>query len=306
MNNADDDTNDDAANRTAKKVSGKYSDLPLRIVSALIVGGVAVYATWAGGLTFSLLVFVAAFFTFVEFRSITSKAMPVRIGFFAFGFLMLFCVSWLIEDSQIVFFNVFIICLIGVAVLAAWEFLLAKSAWGALGLMYAATPFFALNELRLGKDGLFMVAFVFACVWGADILAYFSGKTLGGPKLAPAISPNKTWSGFFGGLAGACLFSSFIVWWAGYDIAPAGLVLALTLALFAQVGDLFESWLKRRFGVKDSGWIIPGHGGILDRIDGLIFASTAAFLIAIYLNAMVLSKNGISSKLTQTLFALPN
>ena len=286
-------------------VSGKYSELPLRVASALILGGFAVYASWAGGLTFSLLIFVATVFTFVEFRSITSKSTPLRVSLFAFGFLMLFCLSWLTDRSQLVFFNVLMISMAGAIALAIWEFLLVKSAWGALGLVYAAAPFFALNELRLGKDGLFLVAFVFACVWGADIFAYFFGKILGGPKLAPSISPNKTWSGFFGGLVGAGLFSGCVVWWAGYALGFAAFSLAIVLALFAQIGDLFESSLKRHFGVKDSGWIIPGHGGILDRIDGLIFASTAAFLIALGVNAMVLPKEGISSKLTQTVFLLP-
>ncbi len=135
--------------------------------------------------------------------------------------------------------------------------------------------------MRNGTAGLFIILFVFACVWGADTFAYFFGKTFGGPKLAPAISPNKTWSGFIGGFIGAIVISCLLELAFGYPIGLAAIFLAAYLALASQMGDLFESWIKRRFGHKDSGRIIPGHGGLLDRIDGLIFAIVAAWLLSL-------------------------
>jgi phosphatidate cytidylyltransferase len=116
-------------------------------------------------------------------------------------------------------------------------------------------------------------------VWGADIAAYFTGRAVGGPKLAPAISPNKTWSGAVGGLLGALLAAAVLAWlWPGHANG-AGLarlaVLALPLAVMSILGDLYESHLKRRAGVKDSGTLLPGHGGVMDRLDGLVPAAVA-------------------------------
>jgi len=150
-----------------------------------------------------------------------------------------------------------------------------------VALAYAALPFVALVEMRAGGAGLFIILFVFACVWGADTFAYFFGKTLGGPKLAPAISPNKTWSGFVGGFIGAIAISVLLELAFSYPVGTGAVLLAVILAFASQIGDLFESWVKRRFGHKDSGKLIPGHGGVLDRIDGLIFAIIAAWLISL-------------------------
>lgn len=113
-----------------------------------------------------------------------------------------------------------------------------------------------------------MVLWVFIVVWSVDIGAYFTGRAIGGPKLAPSISPGKTWAGFYGGVAAAALLGGA---WALYS--ELNLVLLLLAPLFAAVaqgGDLFESWMKRRAGVKDSGGWLPGHGGVFDRVDGLL------------------------------------
>ena len=113
-----------------------------------------------------------------------------------------------------------------------------------------------------------LVFWVFAVTWATDIFAYFAGRAIGGPKLAPRISPNKTWAGLIGGMAGAGLLGWrspdwFEMEWSFHWMgAPMGLV--------AQLGDLYESWEKRRAGVKDSGTLLPGHGGVLDRLDGLL------------------------------------
>jgi phosphatidate cytidylyltransferase len=137
---------------------------------------------------------------------------------------------------------------------------------------------------------------VFAAVWATDIAAYFGGRTLGGPKLMPSVSPNKTWSGAISGaLAAMVICIGYIAWAdvhvsarsAGHamtwvSVAYIGLM-ALALSIASQAGDLFESGLKRRFGAKDSGTLLPGHGGFMDRVDGLVFASAAAFLIGLSL-----------------------
>src|SRR5690606_13899764 len=118
-----------------------------------------------------------------------------------------------------------------------------------------------------------------AVVWVTDILAYFVGKAVGGPKLAPSISPGKTWSGAIGGAAGGTLAGLIV---AQFVPTTAGMavicVAALALSVVSQAGDLFESSLKRRFSVKDSGRIIPGHGGVMDRVDGLVAAAFALYL----------------------------
>lgn len=151
--------------------------------------------------------------------------------------------------------------------------------WRIGGLLYAAAPCVALLWMRdlhfehFPDGGLYLVLYLLLIVWATDITAYFVGKHVGGPKLAPSISPHKTWAGLGGGMLGAALtggvctaFSPFPGTW------TAGMGLGVLLAVVSQAGDLFESWLKRRAGVKDSGTLIPGHGGLLDRVDGLVIA----------------------------------
>lgn len=144
-------------------------------------------------------------------------------------------------------------------------------AWYIGGFLYAAIAALALLWIREradNADGLRLVLWVFIVVWSVDIGAYFTGRAIGGPKLAPSISPGKTWAGFYGGVAAAALLGGA---WALYS--ELNLVLLLLAPLFAAVaqgGDLFESWMKRRAGVKDSGDWLPGHGGVFDRVDGLL------------------------------------
>ncbi len=140
------------------------------------------------------------------------------------------------------------------------------------GVMYAAAPAAALIYLRDQENGASLIAFLVALVVATDVGAYFAGRSIGGPKLLPRYSPNKTWAGLLGGMAcSSIIFSvgahylklpfSGIVW---------GVLMGSATAVLAQIGDLFESGLKRHYGFKDSGKIIPGHGGLMDRIDGLI------------------------------------
>ena len=141
--------------------------------------------------------------------------------------------------------------------------------WNIGGFLYALIPALALLWVRDRADnGLALILWVFIVTWATDIGAYFVGRAFGRAKLAPSISPNKTVAGLYGGMAGATLLAGGWVLLAGLDVAL--LVLAPLFALAAQAGDLFESWMKRRAGVKDSGDWLPGHGGLLDRLDGLV------------------------------------
>lgn len=153
--------------------------------------------------------------------------------------------------------------------------------WLAAGVLYIGLAGIALIELRHDNlAGRANVLFLFLVVWASDIGAYMAGRAFGGPKLAPAVSPNKTWSGAAGGLAAAMAVGAAVA----AALAPGGAsraaAVAAMLGVMAQAGDLLESWIKRRFDVKDTSSLIPGHGGLLDRLDGVIAAAPVAALLA--------------------------
>jgi len=159
---------------------------------------------------------------------------------------------------------------------AGWGF-----GWQVAGFVYALVPALALLWIRERSPvGLELLLWVFITIWSVDIGAYFAGRTIGGPRLAPAISPNKTWAGLIGGMLAAALFGGLWAWL--LQLPSILILLAAPFAAAAQGGDLFESWLKRRAGLKDSGDWLPGHGGALDRLDGLVVVAilTAAAMIA--------------------------
>ena len=158
----------------------------------------------------------------------------------------------------------------------------ARGGWLAGGFLYVALGVLSVFLVRsvLGFEG---ALWLMATVWATDIGAYFAGRTIGGPKIAPAISPSKTWAGLFGGMVAAGLVSWLIGRWIGSD---AGFfMLGAPMAVLAQMGDFFESWMKRRAGVKDSSALIPGHGGVLDRLDGLLPVAIAIGAIIWFLGS---------------------
>jgi phosphatidate cytidylyltransferase len=165
--------------------------------------------------------------------------------------------------------------------------------WTGLGFCYAAAAEFAATLVRLdGGQGFVALIFVFLIVWVTDIGGYFAGRGIGGPKLWPRVSPKKTWAGAIGGfiasLAVAIGFAAF-----DYGKMIPLLLLGASLSIVSQLGDLFESAVKRRFGVKDSSQIIPGHGGLLDRLDGFV----AAIVIAALFGFLRGDANGIGHAL---------
>ena len=143
------------------------------------------------------------------------------------------------------------------------------AAWYVGGFVYALAAALSLLWIRDRVDnGIALVMWVFIIVWATDVGAYLAGRAIGGPRLAPTISPNKTWAGFYGGVGAATVLGTIWVYLTG--LAAIFLLLAPLFAAVAQAGDLFESGMKRRAGLKDSGNMLPGHGGVFDRLDGLL------------------------------------
>ncbi|WP_028970640.1 phosphatidate cytidylyltransferase [Sphingomonas sp. URHD0057] len=169
--------------------------------------------------------------------------------------------------------NVFAYAVAAIATVMFYEWTRIARGWGAAwyvgGFVYAVLPALALLWVReRDAHGLELLLWIFLVTWSTDIGAYFVGRAMGRRKLAPSISPGKTVEGLFGGLAAATLVGGG--WALAMGLGHPLLILAPLFALTAQAGDLFESWMKRRAGVKDSGNWLPGHGGILDRLDGLV------------------------------------
>ena len=154
--------------------------------------------------------------------------------------------------------------------------------WLAAGIGYAAVLLFAPLILRRDPElGLVAILFLFAVVWTTDIAAYFAGRAFGGPKLWPAVSPKKTWSGALGGTLGGIAAGVVTVKLMGVSVTPILVLVACFLSVVAQAGDLLESAFKRHFGAKDAGQLIPGHGGLMDRLDGFLTAATAAAMVGL-------------------------
>jgi phosphatidate cytidylyltransferase len=148
--------------------------------------------------------------------------------------------------------------------------------WAGIGVALIAVPSVALVWLRaVPALGLDLLLWLLIVVWTTDTAAYLVGRRVGGPRLAPSISPGKTWSGLGGGVVGASLASLITTWVLGSERLVQAAGLGAVFAVLAQLGDLAESALKRRAGVKDSGSLIPGHGGVLDRVDGLLLTAPA-------------------------------
>jgi phosphatidate cytidylyltransferase len=258
------------------KPAGRFvtRELAVRIAAALVLIPIALLDVWAGSVWFELGIAMIAVIMAAEWCRMVHRGSQFQ---FALHVLAAIAAVLIVSRSGVAMaLQVIAVCW---AMSLISEVLRKKSGsrWAWLGIPYIALPGLALILIRQSSEyGLFAVLWLFAVVWSADTLAYVFGRLIGGPKLAPSISPNKTWAGLVGAVAGGIVASAAMGWYAGLLSVWPLLVGGGVLAVLEQLGDLFESAAKRRFGVKDSGRIIPGHGGVLDRVDGLIFAAVAA------------------------------
>ncbi|MBC2885076.1 phosphatidate cytidylyltransferase [Ochrobactrum sp. CM-21-5] len=251
------------------------SNLQTRILTAIVLGAAALWLTWIGGLGFTLFSIVIGLAMFYEWTSLTATRQTTFSRLFGWGWLVLTSVLLVLDRGALLTIGVLVAGCV-VLLVSQWK---SGRGWSAAGLLYAGFSAISLSLLRGDEPfGFTAIVFLFAVVWATDIAAYFNGRALGGPKLAPRFSPNKTWSGAIGG-AVAAVAAGILV--ASLVAEPGGLavpVLALLLSVVSQIGDLAESWVKRQFGAKDSGRLLPGHGGVLDRVDGLVAAAALLYL----------------------------
>lgn len=252
------------------------SELKKRVISSIVLGASALVTAWLGGNLFLLFWALAAYWVWMEWTGITG-AQPRTVLLAVGGASILGMMAALYFDAAAI---AAMIAIIGSGVVSA--VVSEKRGWAAAGVIYAALVLIPAVVLRADpKLGFIAIVWLFAAVWTADIAAYFAGRTFGGPLLAPRISPKKTWSGALGGLLGGVAVSSGIALLAGMP-ARFGLLLAAALVVItSQIGDLLESFVKRHFGVKDASQLIPGHGGMMDRLDGFLIAAFCALLIGV-------------------------
>lgn len=268
--------------------SAGADELLTRITAGVVMAAVACVAVWFGSWPFRVLAAAGAAMMIVEWCDMHG----VRRGWGIAGAVLaaaalLGGIEYLYPDAMppldddailVIDPDDFFQALYGFAGLAGLGLVFAaatrrvSAGWG---FIYVTVPAFALLVLSWTFSGL--VFWVMAATWATDIFAYFAGRAIGGPKLAPRISPNKTWAGLVGGMIGAGLAGWGVAWL--FDLGFPFPWLGAPMAVVAQAGDLYESWVKRRCGVKDSGTLLPGHGGVLDRLDGLLAVALATYLI---------------------------
>jgi phosphatidate cytidylyltransferase len=258
-------------------VAARGGDLALRVISACVLVPLALAVTYFGGLPFIVFWGVAAIailweWSHLAFRDLNARLLlPGGVGLVGATALA----AWGRPGSAL-------LLVVMAAALAGGIAANGRRLWAAGGVVYAGAAFIGPVLLRHDAEfGLLALVFLFAVVWATDIFAYFAGRAFGGPRLWPTVSPNKTWSGALAGTIGGIA--------AGAGTAYAGhiaalwpiLAVALVLSVLSQVGDLVESAIKRRFAAKDTSGLIPGHGGVMDRLDGFLVAAFAAALIGL-------------------------
>ncbi len=267
------------------------ADLTTRFAASVVMIAVACVAIYLGGWPFRLLAAVAAAAMLVEWGDMHRVPRGWSwIGVALLAAPTLILPEWLFPAGQIdvdAYTGVAtlsreslapagpgVLILGGLALLYALVSRRLTLGWG---YFYIALPAFAL--LVLSWAWFELVFWLMLVTWATDIFAYFAGRAIGGPKLAPRISPNKTWAGLVGGMAGAGLAGAAAAWL--LEIGEPFLYAGAPMGLLAQLGDLYESRVKRRRGVKDSGRLLPGHGGVLDRLDGLLPVAVATLILLV-------------------------
>jgi phosphatidate cytidylyltransferase len=260
--------------------SAKWGDLGVRTASAVVLIPAVIACAWFGGIWFKGFVLLLAGLIAHEWASMVHPRNFVQYALHMGAALCAAVLPGLLDVG---------IALLVVLGLALVSIFMARkedpdaSKWRYFGIFYVGFPALALILLRGDAHyGFAAILWIFLIVWSADTLAYFAGRIIGGPKLAPVISPKKTWAGLGGAVAGSALVSIIFAWVTQLNGIWTLAILAGCLAIVEQAGDLFESSLKRFHGVKDSGQLIPGHGGVIDRVDGLIAVAVAAALIGVF------------------------
>lgn len=246
-------------------------ELRLRIVSGIVMMTVAVTALWFGGVAFWALASLLAVLMMIEWATMAQASRwQLLLSVLAVAALMLSSLSFADPIKRATIADRLIAQTVDLTGLAA--ILVAVVSFRArlgAGVLYAVFPAVALIYLREQPDqGFALALWTLVVVWATDIGAYFAGRAIGGPKIAPSISPSKTWAGLAGGMVGALVCGAAVASASG--LGTSFFIAGAPLAVAAQAGDFFESWLKRRSGVKDSGTLLPGHGGVLDRLDGVV------------------------------------
>lgn len=274
----------------APRRKGSFADVGMRTLSALVLAAIAIAATWTGGVVFRVLAVLGSALIFIEWMRMARADHTSPRWLIPAIALAALEISLFSRDSR----AVLTVVLVGIVCSAVAGFFAGRNYAGLAALVYAGMSAVAFAFLRDDdRAGLIAILFLFAIVWATDVMAYFCGRLFGGPKLAPSISPGKTWSGAAGGTAGgiaaAFVFAFCIGQRPTLGIGAAGLLLSVV----GQIGDLFESAVKRRYGVKDSSRLIPGHGGLMDRIDALVAAAFALYVIGGFLSSFDLPAHGL-------------
>jgi phosphatidate cytidylyltransferase len=253
------------------------NELVLRVCSAVVLIPLAIATAYLGGWLFAAFWGVAAIGVLWEWTVLVGGADQRSVLMVGAAALVL-AIALMVTNHQLVAVVVWAMGTLAAVALAPAE----RRSWVAGAVPYAGALGMAPVVLRADAEhGFLAVVFLFAIVWTTDIVAYFVGRAVGGPKLMPNVSPKKTWSGALGGTLAAIVVAVVVAKAAALPGLLGIAVLAGMLSIFAQIGDLFESFLKRRFGAKDSSQLIPGHGGLMDRLDGFVSAAGVAALVGL-------------------------
>lgn len=266
--------NDDTVPRVDAAVSG--TSLNSRVISALILAPLVAGAIYIGSPVYDLLVLAAIVVMAWEWRRLCAAQ-----HFDTAGIIMTIAV---VGATGLTWFQQVGLAVLLVAAGALIVFFMIagsegkSSIWTIAGLLAVGLTGISLILIRRIGDDWSVTMWLLVAVWATDINAFLVGRSIGGPKLAPKISPGKTWSGLIGGIVGAVGWSVIWALWTGVEQVGTVALLGAAIAIFAQLGDLGVSRVKRRYGVKDTGTLIPGHGGLLDRVDGIMGAVPVAIL----------------------------
>ncbi|HEU4965111.1 MAG TPA: phosphatidate cytidylyltransferase [Bacilli bacterium] len=267
--------------------------LKQRVITGLLGGAVYLAATWYGGIPFALLVAVltvVGYSELVRMKGLPRLSLPAVYGYLLTLFLLLgstFVVtksSWVTSDQVLIPFLLFALFgFLAISVISKNKYTYQDISFLFAGALYVGLPFHAALLLRVDPQrGLAYFLFVQVAIWATDTFAYFVGRAIKGPKVWPAISPNKTISGTVGGIVGAMVVGAVFAQVMDLAWGP-WILLAAVLSVVGQLGDFVESGLKRSFDVKDSGTLLPGHGGVLDRFDSILFAAPVAYYAILWL-----------------------